>query len=76
MIICRLKTLIAKVEEEKNVRISMQELADACGSTRQTISKLASNQETRITVKQFDQILGKLNSYGYQFKINDLFQER
>jgi len=39
MIICRLKSLIAKIEEEQNVRISMQELADACGSTRQTTRK-------------------------------------
>ena len=76
MIICRLKSLVAKIEEEQTVRISMQELADACGSTRQTLSKLANNQETRMTVQQFDQILKKLNSYGYEFQVSDLFQHR
>ena len=29
-----------------------------------------------MTVQQFDRILKKLNSYGYEFKISELFEER
>ena len=74
MITCRLKSLIAKISEDKGSKVTFEILAQSCGSTRQTISKLANGNNTRLTLDQFDCILKKLNTYGYSFGVSDLFE--